>query len=110
MTVAPDSLLGYELTVLAAVVLGGTSLIGGRGETHRYAAGGGFTGGDAERPEPARGLLLLADPDHWGDHRRQHQRNGMEPASEPELVMKKSWRNNVEFYLIGLLLLMVIRL
>ena len=31
MTVAPDSLLGYELTVLAAVVLGGTSLIGGRG-------------------------------------------------------------------------------
>ncbi|MBN0779852.1 hypothetical protein JTM10_33825, partial [Pseudomonas aeruginosa] len=31
MTVALDSLLGYELTVLAAVVLGGTSLIGGRG-------------------------------------------------------------------------------
>jgi len=31
MTVAPDSLIGYELTVLAAVVLGGTSLIGGRG-------------------------------------------------------------------------------
>ncbi|EHA2612996.1 hypothetical protein JKI76_003623 [Escherichia coli] len=31
MTVAPDSLLGYELTVLAAVVLGGTSLLGGRG-------------------------------------------------------------------------------
>lgn len=31
MTVAPDSLLGYELTVLAAVVLGGTSLVGGRG-------------------------------------------------------------------------------
>ncbi|MGR6980448.1 ABC transporter permease [Testudinibacter sp. P27/CKL/0425] len=30
-TVAPDSLLGYELTVLAAVVLGGTSLIGGKG-------------------------------------------------------------------------------
>ncbi|EES3147296.1 ABC transporter permease [Escherichia coli] len=28
MTVAPDSLLGYELTVLAAVVLGGTSLLG----------------------------------------------------------------------------------
>ncbi|EGL0723992.1 ABC transporter permease [Escherichia coli] len=31
MTVAPDSLLGYELTVLAAVVLGGTSLLSGRG-------------------------------------------------------------------------------
>nr|WP_243694181.1 ABC transporter permease [Vibrio viridaestus] len=31
LTVAPDSLLGYELTVLAAVVLGGTSIIGGRG-------------------------------------------------------------------------------
>ncbi len=31
MTVAPDSLLGYELTVLAAVVLGGTSLVGGKG-------------------------------------------------------------------------------
>lgn len=30
-TVAPDSLLGYELTVLAAVVLGGTSRVGGRG-------------------------------------------------------------------------------
>ncbi|MBG6248019.1 MULTISPECIES: ABC transporter permease [Symbiopectobacterium] len=30
-TVAQDSLLGYELTVLAAVVLGGTSLVGGRG-------------------------------------------------------------------------------
>lgn len=31
MSGAPDSLLGYELTVLAAVVLGGTSLLGGRG-------------------------------------------------------------------------------
>ncbi|WP_156888681.1 ABC transporter permease [Vibrio litoralis] len=31
LTVAPDSLLGYELTVLAAVVLGGTSIIGGKG-------------------------------------------------------------------------------
>ncbi|MDC0609623.1 ABC transporter permease [Vibrio sp.] len=31
LTVAPDSLLGYELTVLAAVVLGVTSIIGGRG-------------------------------------------------------------------------------
>ncbi|MCW9718912.1 ABC transporter permease [Avibacterium sp. 21-599] len=30
-SVAPDSLLGYELTVLAAVVLGGSSLSGGRG-------------------------------------------------------------------------------
>lgn len=30
-SVAPDSLLGYELTVLAAVVLGGTSLAGGKG-------------------------------------------------------------------------------
>ncbi|CNF99573.1 putative branched-chain amino acid transport system permease [Yersinia enterocolitica] len=31
LTVAPDSLLGYELTVLAAGVLGGTSIVGGRG-------------------------------------------------------------------------------
>ncbi len=30
-SVAPDSLLGYELTVLAAVVLGGTNLSGGKG-------------------------------------------------------------------------------
>lgn len=30
-SVAPDSLLGYELTVLASVVLGGASLSGGRG-------------------------------------------------------------------------------
>ncbi|MDU8925090.1 ABC transporter permease [Pasteurellaceae bacterium LIM206] len=30
-SVAPDSLLGYELTVLAAVVLGGASLTGGKG-------------------------------------------------------------------------------
>lgn len=70
MTVAPDSLLGYELTVLAAVVLGGTSLLGGRGTL--------------------TGTLL-----------------GVESASEPESAMKKSWRNNVEFYLIGLLALTV---
>lgn len=70
MTVAPDSLLGYELTVLAAVVLGGTSLLGGRGTL--------------------TGTLL-----------------GVESASEPESAMKKSWRNNVEFYLIGLLVLTV---
>ncbi|VTN66284.1 ribose/xylose/arabinose/galactoside ABC transporter permease 1 [Klebsiella pneumoniae] len=108
MTVASDSLLGYELTVLAAVVLGGTSLIGGRGTLTGTLLGVILLAVMQKRPEPARGLLLLADPDHWGDHRRQHQRNGMEPASEPELVMKKSWRNNVEFYLIGLLLLMVI--
>ncbi len=30
-SVAPNSLLGFELTVLAAVVLGGTSMTGGRG-------------------------------------------------------------------------------
>jgi len=30
-SVAPNSLFGYELTVLAAVVLGGTSMSGGRG-------------------------------------------------------------------------------
>lgn len=30
-SVAPNSLLGFELTVLAAVVLGGTSMSGGRG-------------------------------------------------------------------------------
>lgn len=30
-SVAPNSLVGYELTVLAAVVLGGTSMTGGRG-------------------------------------------------------------------------------
>jgi len=30
-SVAPNSLVGYELTVLAAVVLGGTSMSGGRG-------------------------------------------------------------------------------
>ena len=46
MTVAPDSLLGYELTVLAAVVLGGTSLIGGRGTLTGTLLGGDFTGGD----------------------------------------------------------------
>lgn len=108
MTVAPDSLLGYEADGAGGGGAGRHQPDWRARNSHRYAAGGDFTGGDAERPEPARGLLLLADPDHWGDHRRQHQRNGMEPASEPELVMKKSWRNNVEFYLIGLLLLMVI--
>ncbi|PVF14187.1 sugar ABC transporter permease, partial [Yersinia pestis] len=30
-SVAPNSLMGFELTVLAAVVLGGTSMSGGRG-------------------------------------------------------------------------------
>ncbi|HEB3881758.1 TPA: ABC transporter permease [Escherichia coli] len=55
MTVAPDSLLGYELTVLAAVVLGGTSLLGGRGTLT-----GTLLGGRGTLTGTLLGVVLLA--------------------------------------------------
>ncbi len=32
--------VGYELDAIAAVILGGTSFVGGIGTIHRYAGGG----------------------------------------------------------------------
>ena len=61
MTVAPDSLLGGELTVLAAVVLMGTSLLGGRG-VNRYFARRGVAG------QMQNGLNLLGVSRLTGKH------------------------------------------
>ncbi len=65
-SVAPNSLLGFELTVLAAVVLGGPSMSGGLGTltgaryVDRTPARRGSAGLLTKWPDAAQRLLLLA--------------------------------------------------
>ena len=49
-----DAGTGYELFAITAVVLGGTSIFGGRGSVARDAARPGRAGRPAERPAPGR--------------------------------------------------------
>ncbi len=58
MTVAPDSLLGYELTVLAAVVLGGNGFRWRARHVNRYFARRGVVGSDAKRAKFIGSLCL----------------------------------------------------
>ena len=75
-SVTPTVLVGKELDVLAAVVLGGASLTGGVGTRVRRHSRRHAARDPAERPGPARRLLLLEpmvrrpdDPLRGLDHR-----------------------------------------
>ncbi len=58
-TVAPNSLVGKELDVIAAVVLGGASLTGGVGTVLGHRAGRGADGDHEQRADPD------ARPSYW---------------------------------------------
>ena len=69
--VVPNALIGRELDVLAAVVLGGARLGGGRGIGARLLSRRAAGGGRAERAQSARRLALrLQDGDRADDPRR----------------------------------------
>ena len=54
-----NAAVGFELDVIAAVVLGGTSLIGGRGTIIGTRPGRAHHRGDRQRPDPLPHLALL---------------------------------------------------
>ena len=70
--VVPNALIGRELDVLAAVVLGGARLGGGRGTVLGCVLGVLPDLGDPERSQPARHLALRVQDGHRRDHPRRH--------------------------------------
>ena len=71
--------IGYELTVIASVVIGGTSLFGGIGSDLRHGGRHDPDRRAAQRPR-ADQRLVLHPADH---HRRDHRaRGGLRPVRE----------------------------
>jgi simple sugar transport system permease protein len=50
----PQDIVGMELNVIAAVVLGGAQLTGGRGTVHRHGVGRGAGGDRQQQPGAGR--------------------------------------------------------
>lgn len=71
-SVAPNALMGFELTVLAAVVLGGVSMTGGKGSLTGYPRGCP-AGNCQKRPDPGRCTVLLAHRADRAYHCYQYQ-------------------------------------
>ena len=80
--VVPNALIGRELDVLAAVVLGGARLGGGRGTVLGCILGVLAGLGHAERAEPARRLALRLQDDRRRDHPGRHL--AVERAARPD--------------------------
>ena len=74
-----NAAVGFELQVIAAVVLGGTSLMGGRGTHPRHRPRRADHRRDRQRPDPDAHLALL----HPDRHRRDHPRRDL--AQHPHL-------------------------
>ena len=67
----------YELDAIAATVIGGTSLMGGDGIAGRHAGRRADHGRAAQRPQPARRVVVpAADRHRRRDHRRRADRHG----------------------------------
>lgn len=81
LTVAPDSLLGYELTVLAAVVLGGAQYCRWSRYADRHIAGGDFAGDIAKRFEFTRYFVVLAYRGYRSGDCHQYQCDRLGPTS-----------------------------
>ena len=72
----PSSMLGMELTVIAAVVLGGTRVTGGDGHADRDDPGRGADDHPRKQPDPARHPDLLEPRLHRRDHHHRHGGDG----------------------------------
>ena len=86
-----DAGTGFELMAVTAVVLGGTSIFGGRGQRRRHAARHPGAGHSAERPEarrPAHGARR--DPDGRAPHRCRRPRQPA-PDLSPGARSSSAW-------------------
>ncbi len=76
--VVPSALVGGELDVLAAAVLGGSQLIR-RARVRDWYADGGVPDWHPEKwPQPDRCLQLLRQHRDWHGDRRRHLRNPLQ--------------------------------
>ena len=64
----PSASVGHELLIIAAVVVGGTSLAGGEGKDYGYPRRRTHVGSHQQRDVAARGRHLLADGRLWFAH------------------------------------------
>ena len=84
--------IGYELTVIASVVIGGTSLFGGAGSIAGTVIGATLIGVLHKRARAEQRLVLHPKRRHWPDH---HQRGGVRPLRKdtpPGLILEGAAR------------------
>ena len=82
----PNTGDGWELQAIAAVVIGGTSLFGGKGGVFRTVVGVLIIKSPGDRADPHRaGFLLAAHHDRDRDHPGRHDR---QPSEEERLTEK----------------------
>ena len=77
----PTVAQGLELDVIAAVIIGGGSLLGGRGQRRRHDRGRRDHGGDPDRLLPAGAAELGAADRHRGHHRVRGRARSVEAES-----------------------------
>ena len=94
--IQPSAGIGYEMQAIAAAVIGGASIVGGRGTNARHLSGVHPSGSSPERACAAQGLRVLAGCLHGSDHRRRPSAGQLSIRVQGEVEMNQRIRQGLK--------------